>query len=327
VVRKLAGKRLPLYVLSRKPPVVAAYFRDFINQQPEIAQVLPQDEQILTLFQLGWETENKERLAEIRQGMAVLSDSMPNLKIHFLCNSKIEREKLNSLGFEATFCHQNAFVDWNTYNLEPALPRKYDAIYVARITPFKRHYLAKEIRNLYLIGDYHDYESEFAQNTLRQVTHAKWRRKVTHSQIARHIQSAHTGLCLSSVEGAMFVSVEYLLCGVPVVSTRSIGGRDAFFDVECAVIVDDDPDAVSDAVRSLSSNRPDPRDIRQHCIDKMLPHRDTLVSIVQDFYDEFSVRRSFADEFPKVFTHKLALRCSPAPEVPLRRLPMTGKLL
>lgn len=38
------------------------------------------------------------------------------------------------------------------------------------------------------------------------------------------------GLILSAEEGACFAAMEYLLCGLPVVTTPNIGGRDEFFD-------------------------------------------------------------------------------------------------
>ena len=49
---------------------------------------------------------------------------------------------------------------------------------------------------------------------------------------------SQVGLCLSKSEGAMFASIEYLLCGLPIVSTKSVGGRDIFFTDENCIIAD-----------------------------------------------------------------------------------------
>ena len=44
---------------------------------------------------------------------------------------------------------------------------------------------------------------------------------------------------MSSQEGAMYSSVEYLLCGLPIVSTKSTGGHDVFFtDTNCIIAED-----------------------------------------------------------------------------------------
>src|SRR6185295_12190358 len=64
---------------------------------------------------------------------------------------------------------------------------------------------------------------------------------------------AAVGLCLSAVEGSMRVSMEYRLCGTPVVSTRSTGGRDRYFVGPHVRVVDDDADAVAAAVRELKA--------------------------------------------------------------------------
>jgi glycosyltransferase involved in cell wall biosynthesis len=39
--------------------------------------------------------------------------------------------------------------------------------------------------------------------------------------------------------------MEYMLCGTPVVSTPSTGGRDVFFTPENSIIRDDNPKAVA----------------------------------------------------------------------------------
>jgi glycosyltransferase involved in cell wall biosynthesis len=41
---------------------------------------------------------------------------------------------------------------------------------------------------------------------------------------------AVVGLCLSTVEGSNYASMEYMLAGLPIVSTPSIGGREVYFD-------------------------------------------------------------------------------------------------
>ena len=46
----------------------------------------------------------------------------------------------------------------------------------------------------------------------------------------------------------MQAAIEYLLCGLPVVSTRSIGGRDRYLMPPFCRLVADDPDRVAAAV-------------------------------------------------------------------------------
>jgi hypothetical protein len=49
-------------------------------------------------------------------------------------------------------------------------------------------------------------------------------------EIPAWLNQARVGLCLSAYEGCMRASAEYLLCGLPIVSTPNIGGRDRLAD-------------------------------------------------------------------------------------------------
>ena len=64
-----------------------------------------------------------------------------------------------------------------------------------------------------------------------------------------------------------------MLCGIPVVSTHSLGGRDAYYDDVTAIVVNSDPDEISKAVQAIKDRRIDPFEIRNRAIsvsDKML---------------------------------------------------------
>jgi hypothetical protein len=78
----------------------------------------------------------------------------------------------------------------------------------------------------------------------------------------------------------MFASIEYLLCGLPVLATSSFGGRDIFFDNECAEIVDDTPEAVKSGLSVLLSRQLDPDYVRRKTLRRIEEHRSTLVHLV-----------------------------------------------
>ena len=67
----------------------------------------------------------------------------------------------------------------------------------------------------------------------------------------RVYNQAAVGLCLSAVEGAMYSSMEYLMAGLPIVSTPSLGGRDVYFDPDYCLIVEPEPAAIRRAVERL----------------------------------------------------------------------------
>jgi glycosyltransferase involved in cell wall biosynthesis len=80
----------------------------------------------------------------------------------------------------------------------------------------------------------------------------------------------------------MFASIEYLLCGLPVVTTRNSGGRDVFFDPEYVETVDDDSEAVNRGVLNLIARAPNASLIRAKTLLKMEEHRQRLRELLRD---------------------------------------------
>ena len=64
---------------------------------------------------------------------------------------------------------------------------------------------------------------------------------LSQAQINHVLNRSKVGLILSAFEGNNKASIEYLLSGLPVVSTPSKGGRDVFFDPDYCAIVDSLP--------------------------------------------------------------------------------------
>ena len=153
------------------------------------------------------------------------------------------------------------YINEHLYNIVDE-PKLYDAIYTAQLMPFKRHELAKKVKKLMVIsygGDLHSFCPE--------LKHADFNRDfLPRQELVRKYNQSYAGLCLSAVEGAMFASCEYLLCGIPVVSTPSKGGRDEFFTKENCMIVPPEPEAVALAVDQWKKQMPDPQQIREQIL-------------------------------------------------------------
>ncbi|MEG1980308.1 MAG: hypothetical protein RR060_06250, partial [Victivallaceae bacterium] len=106
-------------------------------------------------LQLGWQHETEKLYQPLTDIINRLKQSSPNLRIEILANSPKETDIFQSFGITAFLCHQNAFINENKYRILPNVTPSYDAIYIARITPFKRHNLAEKIKSLLLVGDWH----------------------------------------------------------------------------------------------------------------------------------------------------------------------------
>ncbi len=97
---------------------------------------------------------------------------------------------------------------------------EFDAVYNARANIFKRHYLTAKIKNKIFIC----YDWKFSDVNLDEFSPSEVVRNVKGTAIPSVIKRAKVGLLLSEEEGACYASLEYLLCGLPVVSTPSRGG-------------------------------------------------------------------------------------------------------
>lgn len=319
-LRKSLWKRwLPCYIFSRKPLILAAYDTDFIRNADQFLPCFAAEPDVYLFLQLGWQHETPKVVDPFAARLREILAKAPNLHLTILANSPKEVEVLSGLGFHTVLCHQNAFLDESRYRIATGTDREFDAVYIARITPFKRHLLSVGIPCLYLIGDFYVYtpqEGEYIEDVRKKLKHAVWERIVSAKKIDRAISRAHCGLCLSAEEGAMFVSAEYLLCGIPVVNTPNIGGRDELFPPFAVKTVEPDAEAVAEAVREFCASAPSPEAIRKAVLEKMEPHRRLFRSMLNEILSRAHEQNpSIPAEFTGKLPHKLGLRTARMPWV------------
>ena len=303
---------LPCTVFCRDPLVLVSYDTDFIKEASAFLAVFAKSnvKTIHVFLLLGWEHETSANAEPFAQQIKEILTQCPRLKITVLANAENEVYVLSGLGLHAVICNQNAFVDESRYSVLKHA-KKYDAIYIARITPFKRHALASKIKSLRLIGakswwipQEEQYSEEIVSNRLK---HAVWSFHVDAKKIPLEIATARCGLCLSQAEGAMFASIEYLLCGIPIVNTPSLGGREVFFPDFAVKTVPDTPEAVAEAVQEFVEHAPDPEKIRAAVLYKMKMHRTTFRRLL----NEAMAPEVFPGSRP--LPHKLLLRSMKTP--------------
>ena len=161
-------------------------------------------------------------------------------------------------GFYGRLINHNCFLDYDL--IKPIDSEKiYDAIYTARFAPFKRHELASEIQNLALVAG-----SAWGVENQNIPPHTYINKApLDLPGVLEKISQSRVGLILSEAEGACYSSSEYLLSGLPVVSTRSFGGRDIWYNDINSVVCDSTPKAVAESVSYLCKNRVDGTLIRE----------------------------------------------------------------
>ena len=257
----------------------------------------------------------------------------PEHRVTMLCNTERDLFFLQSEGVPSIVCNSGIFVSERVFAIEGSRPKRFDAIYNARMVALKRHVLAREVERLGLIyydvecaepGYYESVRRALARATFlnEEVARAAPARSAHRraaelanrliaargfvmlppAAVARHLNEARVGLCLSHDEAAMRAGVEYLLCGLPVVSTPTLGGRDFFFDAEYALTVPADPRAVRDAVAALIARAIPPETIRERVLWKIRQERRKLQDFVRAIFTVANRPPRFDDAWDRLFT-------------------------
>jgi hypothetical protein len=262
------------------------------------------DKPLLVVIMRTWDTGT---VAQLEPWVRLLTEHKRNFPLHrvvFAANTKVEVVLCKAARIEVVWCNHNALVNERIFQPPAGAisgdAREFDAIYDAQIARYKRHHLATEVKRLGLIH----YTTPRLFETLwtlkirwllrgarilNRQHRGIWPIRMVHEEVAAHYNRARVGLCLSAVEGAMLASIQYLLCGLPVVTTPNRGGRNDFFDAENSIEVAAEPEAVAAGVRTLIERRVDPWSIREKTLARMALHRARLVTLVERFQRENGV--------------------------------------
>ena len=100
------------------------------------------------------------------------------------------------------------------------------------------------------------------------------------AQVAELLNASAAGLILSALEGQNRATIEYLMCGLPVVSTANRGGRDRFLSPSNSIFVSDTPEAVAEGVAFLSVSSFDRKHIAHEAEMSVMRERQWLSHIV-----------------------------------------------
>ena len=203
-------------------------------------------------------------------------------------------------GFEGDLINQNCFLDYDLFKIIDS-EKIYDAVYTARLSAFKRHNLATKVENLALIAGNTDGPK------IEDLPNHKYINK-THlspNEVLERLSESKVGLILSEVEGACYASSEYLLSGLPVVSTYSKGGREIWYNDYNSVVCESSPESVANAVKKLISYKRDPLLIRNMHIELSNYFRTNFIRSHQRIIDTCGVSDDANSYFINNFQHRL----------------------
>jgi glycosyltransferase involved in cell wall biosynthesis len=309
----------PYSILSVRPPIF--YVSHWMDEGLVFAHSLDRlfehlrHRRAYFLYKWCWNIDEPARVDFVRRFERQHRRRYRRHRFVHLCNTEAQRDEFLRKGLTALLCNHNAFADENIFTPLEDVTREFDAVYDARLKAYKRHHLAGGIRSLALIYTLNPVidDLRYVDDTRRAFAHAHFFNHptegdyvhLTPAEVNRSLNACRVGLCLSSVEGAMYASIQYLLAGLPVVTTRSLGGRDLFFDDAYVATVDDRPEAVRMGVEELIGRDIPAGAIRARTLEKMAVHRSALIALVQRIYDGERVGRDFSAEWPAIFHHSM----------------------
>lgn len=226
----------------------------------------------------------------------------------FLYNSLKEQQLFEMYGFFGELINQNCWLDENTIQVIQS-KKEYNAINIARKALWKRHHLASKVNKLALIAGGDNYNAD-ATDTLPPHTFNNTK-QLTPEEVYFKISQSHCGLCLSQIEGACYSSSEYLLCGIPVVSTVSKGGRDVWYNDYNSIICEDTEQSVANAVEQFVGYTRDANIIRNMHITQSLTYRKRFISILQDLFKRKDIKVDAYTYFKQHFFNKMRVSYTP----------------
>jgi glycosyltransferase involved in cell wall biosynthesis len=253
----------------------------------------------------------------LKKEMILAKTTIPNARFIVLANEEAELIELQAHGIFSIPANASMFVNEQDFKPKPNTPITFSAIYNAALQPYKNHYLCKGVNNLALIYYVwaNDERTEAYGREMRELlggaaflndTQGQYRR-LSYSEIAFANSQSAVGLCLSSVEGTMRAAVEYLLCGTPVVSIPSFGGRQRYFNSENSIIVPPDPDSVAVAVRQLQSRQLSREAIRSGILSILNFERSNFLRLINHvFLKQWGLQNRFEsfEEFRDTWTYR-----------------------
>ena len=322
------------YIINKEPIVLIT--SEHINDLQLFSKQIGKKNEASFLVYFWWTLfDSYSTFDEICYYYKIHHNNFPNHKVIFLLNSKKEYDIIKRRGIKCEFAHQNALVDIKRFK-PLKQKKKFDVIYNARIEEMKRHYLLKGCDKIGLISAYvmnidrskEEYLNELKNNiphafminskqptSIQDFQFEMGFKYLTSKEVNVAINESKVGVILSAKEGACYASIEYLLAGIPVVSTKNIGGRDHFLDKRFCRIVSSNPKAIKNAVDELISLNISPSFIRKETIKKINPHVQKLKKLLREVMKvEKQNNNDFDRLWENIYINKMIKYAQPFPE-------------
>jgi len=194
---------------------------------------------------------------------------------------------------DVVLCNQNTFVNENMFTIDKTATKKYDLVIDSAFHKYKNTNIAKKIKNTLHIGYFKKDKLQdddivipifgiLANFNVETGEYKKFNRE----QINSFYNESMVGGIFSDCEGACCASSQYLLSGIPVISIKSKGGRDLWYNKDNSIICENDENSVYNAhilaINKLKSGEFNREKIRELHLQQMDYNRNVLIEYIKN---------------------------------------------
>jgi glycosyltransferase involved in cell wall biosynthesis len=235
----------------------------------------------------------------------------------FCAPTKETYELMIKKGYNAKLINGNAFLDYNLL-LIGNKERIYDAVINSRPFWWKRVYLTNKVRNLAYIKGNDWAKNETTWDGWKDMNFSLIAENIRFDKVIEIYQQSKMGIILSGntgenqqglCEGSNYSTSEYLLCGLPVISTPNGGGRNIWLNDYNSIVCEPNEDSVSNSVeimfKKIENNEIDREKIRNDQINKMDEMRQNFNNKIQEIFNIHNIYIDAKEYFKKKYYHKM----------------------
>jgi glycosyltransferase involved in cell wall biosynthesis len=227
-----------------------------------------------------------------------------NINLYIMCNTYRELKIIKFFGISGIYCNQNCFIDERIFNISNQIII-YNVVYNGVLRKFKRHYLLKKIDKIAIIT--YNFKNINYRNKLISILpkSTSWlnysnnntTKFLNEFEISEIYCKSKVGVALSKKEGSMYAVGEYLLCGLPIISTKSKGGRDIFLNERNSIISKANPISLNKAFNDLTSKEYNPEFIREQFLEIIKIHRNEFLLLIKKIYEQNNYSSELKSDF------------------------------
>lgn len=144
------------------------------------------------------------------------------LQTIILCNSQREKTVCDKLKVYSAFVNKNCFLDESIYKIDESIQKEFDGIYSTSYNNRKRLDLCYSMNNIKILLNHKN--KPIPDSALKSLNILNTE-TVPDNEVYKYYNKAKFGLCLITQDDSSNANAEYLLCGLPVISVESAGGR------------------------------------------------------------------------------------------------------